>query len=93
MGGAKTVLEHRVDSGAPGFGGRAIATQVERTASAGIGNSMSAASTDSADGYIAPAGSRLGVLTLFRGTAPFVGLMFLTLAIVIAFPQLSLMFR
>jgi TRAP-type C4-dicarboxylate transport system permease large subunit len=39
------------------------------------------------------ADSGIGLFTIFRGTAPFVGLMFLTLAIVIAFRQLSLMFR
>lgn len=39
------------------------------------------------------ADSRIGLFTIFRGTLPFVAIMFLTLALVIAFPQLSLMFR
>jgi tripartite ATP-independent transporter DctM subunit len=39
------------------------------------------------------ADSRIGLFTIFRGTFPFVAMMFLTLLVVIAFPGVSLAFR
>jgi TRAP-type mannitol/chloroaromatic compound transport system permease large subunit len=39
------------------------------------------------------ADSRVGLFTIFRGTFPFVAMMFLALLVIIAFPGVSLAFR